>query len=274
MSDEEIILWSELRLLRKQGLHFRRQVPRGPYVLDFACLKSRIAVEVDGEQHFHGNRPIKDALRDKYFAKLGFVTLRYTTTDIRKSLNSVVEDIFCRTAERVFPPLQGRVARRAGWGEIMLQIAIAPETPLQDDVRVMVAELNAYLMPLTPREFQFQLTAEQMAEPTVTVLVARDGGGRSVGMASLKEHGDGLGEVKRIYTLPEVRGQRIGSQLLQRVEDFARQKGLTRLVLETGEAPGFEPAWRVYERGGFQVCGAVLDYPDSGYSRFYEKKLV
>lgn len=151
--------------------------------------------------------------------------------------------------------------------------AIGIETPLQDDVRDMVAALNACLIPLTPREFQFQLTAEQMAEPSVTVFVARDPAGRAIGMGALKVHGGGLGEVKRMFTLPEVRGQRIGAKLLQRIESLAREKGVTRLVLETGEAPGFEPAFRVYERGGFQVCGAVLDYPDSGYSRFYEKKL-
>jgi putative acetyltransferase len=152
-------------------------------------------------------------------------------------------------------------------------IAIAAEMPLQDDVRAMVAALNAYLIPLTPREFQFQLTAEQMAEPTVTVFVARDGDGRPLGMGALKDHGGGLGEVKRMFTLPEVRGKRVGSLLLQRIEALAREKGIRRLVLETGEAPGFEPAWRVYERGGFSQCGAVLDYPDSGYSRFYEKHL-
>jgi putative acetyltransferase len=151
---------------------------------------------------------------------------------------------------------------------------IAAETPLQDEVRRLVAELNAYMMPLTPREYQFQLTVEQMAEPSVTCFVARDEAGRAVGMGSLKDHGDGLGEVKRMYTLSEVRGQRVGSRLLQRIEQLAREKGLTRLVLETGEAPGFEEAWRVYERGGFTVCGAVLDYPDSGYSRFYEKKML
>ncbi len=154
-----------------------------------------------------------------------------------------------------------------------MAIAIAVETPLQDDVRRMVAELNAYMMPLTPREFQFQMTAEEMAEPSVAVLVARDASGRAVGMASLKQHDAALGEVKRMYTLPEVRGQRVGSLLLADVETLARRKRLSRLVLETGEAPGFEAAWRVYEHGGFTVCGVVLDYPDSGYSRFYEKKL-
>lgn len=155
-----------------------------------------------------------------------------------------------------------------------MAVEIAVESPLTDDVRAMVAELNAHMIPLTPREFQFQLTAEQMAEPTVTVFVARDAEGRALGMASLKDHGDGLGEVKRMFTAPAVRGQRVGSALLARLEVLAREKGVRRLVLETGEAPGFEPAWRVYERGGFETCGAVLDYPDSGYSRFYEKKLA
>ncbi len=155
-----------------------------------------------------------------------------------------------------------------------MAITIAVESPLQDDVRGLVAELNAYLIPLTPRQFQFQLTVEQMAEPSVTLFVARDAEGRAVGMGALKQHGDGLGEVKRMYTLPSVRGQRIGQQVLQCIESLARQKGITRLVLETGEATGYEPAYRVYERGGFTVCGAVLDYPDSGHSRFYEKKLA
>lgn len=152
-------------------------------------------------------------------------------------------------------------------------VTIVVETPLQDDVRAMVADLNATMIPLTPREFQFQLSVEQMADPSLTTLVARDGSGRHVGMASLKDHGEALGEVKRMFTLPAVRGQRVGSQLLERIEQLALQKGISRLVLETGEAPGFEAAYRVYERGGFTVCGAVLDYPDSGFSRFYEKKI-
>lgn len=154
-----------------------------------------------------------------------------------------------------------------------MAITITAETPLQDDVRAMVADLNATMIPLTPREFQFQLTVEQMADPSLTTFVARDENGRHVGMASLKDHGGGLGEVKRMFTLPAVRGQRVGSQLLQRLEQLAREKGISRLVLETGEAAGFEAAYRVYERGGFTVCGAVLDYPDSGFSRFYEKKI-
>lgn len=155
-----------------------------------------------------------------------------------------------------------------------MDVSIAVETPLQDDVRAMVAELNAIMIPLTPREFQFQLTVEQMADPSLTLFVARNDVGQAVAMGALKEHGGGMGEVKRMYTRPVVRGQRVGSAILRRIEALARERRIARLVLETGEAEGFEPAYRVYERGGFSVCGAVLDYPDSGFSRFYEKKIA
>ena len=154
-----------------------------------------------------------------------------------------------------------------------MPVSIAQETPLQDDVRALVSELNAYMIPLTPREYQFQMTVEQMAETDTILLVARDEDARAVGMGALKVHGQGLGEVKRMFTVPAVRGERVGAQILTDIEILGREKGLSRLVLETGDAPGFEPAWRLYERGGFTQCGVVLDYPDSGYSRFYEKKL-
>lgn len=151
---------------------------------------------------------------------------------------------------------------------------IAVETPLQDDVRRMVEALNAYLQPLSPPEFQFQLTAEEMAEPGVTVFVVRDGKGTALGMGSLKDHGGGLGEVKRMFAWPDVRGRGLGRTVLDAIEVQAARQGISRLVLETGATPGFEPAWRVYERSGYRTCGAVLDYPDSGFSAFYEKTLA
>ena len=151
---------------------------------------------------------------------------------------------------------------------------IEVETPLQDDIRALVKQLNEYMMPLTPKEFQFQLTVEQMAEPGVTLFVARNDANQAIGMGALKQHDAQLGEVKRMFTLDENRGERIGSKILEKIEDLARSKELKELKLETGEAPGFELAWRLYERNGYQTCGAFLDYPDSGYSRFYFKKIA
>lgn len=155
-----------------------------------------------------------------------------------------------------------------------MAIAIAVETPLQDEVRAMVVELNAHLRPLSPPEYQFQMTAEQMAEPHTTVFVARDEGGAAVGMGSLKVHDAQLAEVKRMWTRPPARGTGVGRLLLQAVEALAREKGIQRLALETGGTEGFTTVWRFYEAGGFRRCGAFLDYPDTEYSRFYEKLLI
>ena len=66
-----------------------------------------------------------------------------------------------------------------------MTLSIAVETPLQDDVRVLVAELNATLLELTPPEFVFHLTVEQMAESDTTVFIARDDGQGGGGGARL-----------------------------------------------------------------------------------------
>lgn len=153
----------------------------------------------------------------------------------------------------------------------MASITVLAEDPRQDDVRDLIAELNKALLALTPPEFVFHMTAEEMARPDTTVFIARDEG-RAVACGALRRHEDGIGEVKRMYTRPSHQGQGLGGRILAEVETLARRKGLTRLVLETGDRHA--AAWRVYERGGFNRCGAVLDYPDSGYSVFYEKMLV
>jgi putative acetyltransferase len=149
--------------------------------------------------------------------------------------------------------------------------AIAVETPLSDDVRALVAELNATLLELTPPEFCSHLTVEQMAGADTTVFVARDGSGEAVACGALKRHGGGVGEVKRMYTRPAHRGAGIGREIVRRIEAMARAEGLNRLVLETGDR--HPAAWAVYERSGFTRCGPVLDYPDSPWSVFYEKQL-
>jgi len=155
-----------------------------------------------------------------------------------------------------------------------MNVTINAETPLQQDVREMIVELNDAMRPLTPPEFQFQMTAEQIAESATTLFVARNENDRAVAMGALKVHDDEMGEVKRMYTRDEVRGQGVGHQILQQVEALARSKKLKTLMLETGEAPAFEAAWKIYERNGYTVCGAFLDYPDSGWSRFYEKNIA
>lgn len=154
-----------------------------------------------------------------------------------------------------------------------MAISIAIETPLQDDVRGLVARLNDHLLPLSPLEFQFKMTVEQMADSDTTLFVARDESGRAVGMGALKAHGPDQSEVKRMYTVPEVRGQRVGRQLLERIVVLARDRGMSVIMLETGTGEGMAEAHRLYSRYGFVPRGPFLDYPDSEWSAFFELKL-
>ena len=152
-----------------------------------------------------------------------------------------------------------------------MAVTIAVESPLQDDVRALIAALNVYLLTITPPEFCSHMTVEQMADADTTVFVARENGG-AVACGALRRHGAAVGEVKRMYTLPSHQGRGIGGQILACIEALARDEGHTRLVLETGHR--HPAAWRVYERAGFARCGPVLDYPPSAYSVFYEKTIA
>jgi putative acetyltransferase len=152
-----------------------------------------------------------------------------------------------------------------------MSTTIAIESPLQDDIRALIAELDAVLLELTPPEHCYHMTAEEMAGPETTVFVARENG-KPISMGSLKRHDGGIGEVKRMYTRPDCQGRGLGGRILSEIESLAAREGIARLVLETGDR--HPAAWRIYERGGFVRCGAVLDYPDTTWSVFYEKPLA
>lgn len=151
-----------------------------------------------------------------------------------------------------------------------MALTIAVESPLQDEVGVLIAALNDYLFTLTPPEHCFHMTVEEMARPDTTVFIARENG-KAIACGALRRHDDGVGEVKRMYTVPEQQGKGIGGRILDQIVALARQEGFKRLVLETGDR--HPAAWRVYERAGFTRCGPVLDYPDTTWSVFYQMEL-
>lgn len=151
-----------------------------------------------------------------------------------------------------------------------MAISIAVESPLQDEVRVLIAALNATLRPLSPSEYANHLSVEDLANTTTTMFIGRDNG-CAVACGALRRYEGDIGEVKRMYTQPSARGRGIGGMLLAEIEALARNEGLTRLVLESGHLN--HAARRIYERAGFNRCGPVLAYLDIPYSVFYEKKL-
>ena len=73
LTPSERALWVLLRD-KQLGVWFRRQVPMGRYIADFAAVGVRLVVEVDGGYHAH--RRAADARRDRALARLGYRVLR------------------------------------------------------------------------------------------------------------------------------------------------------------------------------------------------------
>ena len=99
LTPPEIGLWLALRR-NDAGLRFRRQHPAEAYVLDFYCAPAMLAVEVDGEAHARGDRPVRDATRDAWLASRGVRVLRYPARDVLANLDGVVRQIIAIAIER------------------------------------------------------------------------------------------------------------------------------------------------------------------------------
>ena len=101
MTRQEVRLWLSLRALRQQGYHFRRQVPAGPYVLDFACLRARLAVEIDGEHHGFDAQRHHDEVRDAALRGMGLKTVRFWNHEVAADIDGVVETILAAARPRL-----------------------------------------------------------------------------------------------------------------------------------------------------------------------------
>jgi very-short-patch-repair endonuclease len=72
----ERALWRALKRVPVYGSHFRRQVPIGPYVADFACLRARLVIELDGGHHAQDDVRAKDEVRSRWLEREGFRVIR------------------------------------------------------------------------------------------------------------------------------------------------------------------------------------------------------
>jgi very-short-patch-repair endonuclease len=104
----ERLLWNALCELRNQtGLKFRRQQPLHPYIADFACMKARLVVELDGPSH--DTRLAYDAKRNLDLQKMGWTVIRFTNEDVRDNLEAVIQAVINKAHELA----SGRAAARA-----------------------------------------------------------------------------------------------------------------------------------------------------------------
>jgi very-short-patch-repair endonuclease len=92
-TDSEKRLWSILRSRKLCGHKFRRQYPVGGFILDFYCIKAKLAVEADGGQHAEPEGELADHLRTQRLNELGVQVIRFSDIDILKDTDAVAEEI-------------------------------------------------------------------------------------------------------------------------------------------------------------------------------------
>jgi very-short-patch-repair endonuclease len=91
MTREERHLWYDF--LRDYPIKFTRQKVMGKFIVDFYCPTVKLAIELDGSQHFEKTAIKKDAERTAYLEKFGVVVIRFTNDDVTRHFESVCDYI-------------------------------------------------------------------------------------------------------------------------------------------------------------------------------------
>ena len=84
-------MWGRLRSKRLQQFRFRRQLPIGNFIADFACPSLKLVIELDGSQHL--DQVARDDWRTKLIEQRGFRVLRFWDSEVLTNIDGVVERI-------------------------------------------------------------------------------------------------------------------------------------------------------------------------------------
>jgi very-short-patch-repair endonuclease len=93
-TDAEKRLWRLLRDRRFADFKFRRQYPCGRYFLDFYCVETKLAVELDGGGHGFPDQRARDGVRNQFLGSMGINVLRFWNHQMRGEVESVRFEIW------------------------------------------------------------------------------------------------------------------------------------------------------------------------------------
>ena len=102
-------VWNYLRVLKKDGYHFRRQVIFDNYIVDFACHTSKVIIEIDGDSHTTDLAQTKDKRRDHFLFSRGYQVLRFWNSEVKEDIEGVMRNI-----EHHLPPTPNPSPRGGG----------------------------------------------------------------------------------------------------------------------------------------------------------------
>ena len=125
---------------------------------------------------------------------------------------------------------------------------------------------------VSPPESVHALDLESLRKPEITFWTIWDAG-ILAGCGAIKELDPQHAEIKSMRTAPSHRRKGVAKQLLQYLLDEAKQRGYTRVSLETGSMDFFMPARALYASFGFKNCSPFSDYIADPNSVFMTKEL-
>ena len=91
---EERKLW--YTFLNSLPVKFVRQKPIGQYIVDFYCAEAKLAIELDGSQHYAAADEGYDSQRNLFLNEQGITVVRYSNLQIARQYSSVKADILKR----------------------------------------------------------------------------------------------------------------------------------------------------------------------------------
>jgi putative acetyltransferase len=141
------------------------------------------------------------------------------------------------------------------------------DDPSRPDVYALLEEHLRNMHELSPPESVHALDVSRLKSSDITFWTVRDGG-MLLGCGALKQLSAIHGEVKSMRTPSGMRRRGAGRAILNHILSVAKQRGYTRLSLETGPAESFGPAHKLYESAGFRQCGPFGDYKLDPFSVF------
>jgi len=150
-------------------------------------------------------------------------------------------------------------------------IVIRFDRPDSDDGRRLIQHLDEDLLQRYPAIAIHGLHSQDVTDPNLIFLVASVDS-QAVGCGALRNLEPGVGEVKRMFVLPEFRGRGIARQILMALESVAREQGYSARRLETGTRQ--PEAIGLYRSAGYGEIPCFGEYADDQFSVCFERRLT
>jgi putative acetyltransferase len=144
---------------------------------------------------------------------------------------------------------------------------ISTDDPRAADVRGLLERHLTQMNSQSPPEDVHALDVDRLVDPAITFFSFR-ADGELLGVGALKQLDEHHAELKSMHTAQAARGRGVARALLEHMLAIARERGYTRLSLETGSTEPFAPARTLYATAGFTPCGPFADYRPSPNSAF------